>query len=36
MLRSDRCDFSDACIIVKGTITVKNPNNDEYEKKNSF
>ena len=22
MLRSDLCDFSDACIVVKGTITL--------------
>ena len=27
MLRSDLCDFSDAYIVVKGTITVTNPNN---------
>ena len=27
MLRSDLCDFSDACIIVKGTITVTKPDN---------
>ena len=27
MLRSDLCDFSDASIVVKGTITVTNPNN---------
>ena len=26
MLRSDLCDISDAYIIVKGTITVTNPN----------
>ena len=26
MLRSDLCDFSDAYIVVKGTITVTNPN----------
>ena len=26
MLRSDLCDFSDAWIVVKGTITVANPN----------
>ena len=32
MLRSDLCDYSDAYIVVKGTITVTNPNNDEYEK----
>ena len=27
MLRSDLCDFSDAYIVVKGTITVNAPNN---------
>ena len=27
MLRSDLCDFSDAYIVVKGTITSTNPNN---------
>ena len=27
MLRSDLCDYSDAYIIVKGTITVVRPNN---------
>ena len=27
ILRSDLCDFSDAYIIVKGDITVINPNN---------
>ena len=32
MLRSDLCDYSDAYIVVKGTITVTNPSNDEYEK----
>ena len=26
MLRSDLCDYSDAYIVVKGTITVVNPN----------
>ena len=33
MLRSDLCDFSDAYIVVKGKITVTNPNNDAYDKK---
>ena len=28
MLRSDLCDFSDAYVWVKGTITVTNPNNN--------
>ena len=27
MLRSELCDFSDAYIVVKGTITVVRPNN---------
>ena len=27
MLKSDLCDYSDAYIIVKGTIIVTNPNN---------
>ena len=27
MLRSDLCDYSDAYIIVRGTIIVTNPNN---------
>ena len=33
MLRSDLCCFSDAYIIVKGTITVTNPNDVNYDKK---
>ena len=33
MLRSDLCDYSDAYILVKGKITVTNPNNDAYDKK---
>ena len=32
MLRSDLCDCNDAYIIVKGKITVTNPNNDVYDK----
>ena len=32
MLRSDLCDFSDAYIVVKGTITVTNPNNAKKKK----
>ena len=32
-MRSDLCDFSDAYIVVKGKITVTNPNNDAYDKK---
>ena len=34
MLRSDLCDFSDAYIVVKGTITVTNPNNAKKKKIN--
>ena len=33
MLRSDLWDFSDAYIVVKGTITVTNPDNSAYEEK---
>ena len=36
MLKSDLCDFSDAYIVVKGKITVTNPNNDAYDKKGAF
>ena len=36
MLRSDLCDYSDAYIIVKGNITVINPDNDAYDKKLAF
>ena len=33
MLRFDLCDYSDAYILVKGKITVTNPNNNAYDKK---
>ena len=33
MLRSDLCDYYDAYILVKGKITVTNPNNNAYDKK---
>ena len=33
MLRSDLCDYSDAYIIVKGTITVTRPGSIMYDKK---
>ena len=33
MLRSDLRDFSVAYIVVKGKITVANPNNNAYDKK---
>ena len=34
MLRPDLCDFSDAYVDVKGTITVTNSDNNAYDKKN--
>ena len=36
MLRSDLCDFSDAYIVVKGDITVTNPNNAKRNKAVAF
>ena len=36
MLRSDLCDFSDAYIVVKGDITVTNPNNAKRNKSVTF
>ena len=36
MLRSDLCDFSDAYIVVKGTITVTNPNDTKKYKAVAF
>ena len=36
MLRSDLCDYSDAYIVVKGTITVTDPNSANYDKKLAF
>ena len=36
MLRSDLCDFSDANIVVKGTITVTNPNDAKRNKAIAF
>ena len=35
-LRSDLCDFSDVYIAVKGTITVSDPTNANYDKKLAF
>ena len=32
MLRSDLCDYSDVYIVVKGTITVTDPDNDACDK----
>ena len=36
ILRSDLCDYSDAYIVVKGKITVTNPDNNAYDKKSAF
>ena len=36
MLRSDLCNYSDAYAVVKGGITVTDPNNDAYDKKLAF
>ena len=36
MLRSDKCDYSDAYIVVKGKFTVTNSDNDVYYKKLAF
>ena len=36
MLRSDLCDFSDAYIVVKGNITVTNPDNAKRNKAVAF
>ena len=36
MLRSGLCDYSDAYIVIKGNITVTNPDNDAYDKKVAF
>ena len=36
ILRSGLCDYSDASIVVKGTIIVTKPNSDLYEKKLAF
>ena len=36
MLRSDLCDYSNAYIVVKGTITVTNPNNAKRNKAVTF
>ena len=33
MLRSDLCDFSDAYIVLKGTITVTDPDNAKRKQK---
>ena len=36
MIRSDLCNFSDAYIVIKGTITLTNPNDANYKKQISF
>ena len=36
MLRSDLCDFSDVYIVVKGTITVTDPDNAKRNKSVAF
>ena len=36
MLRSDLCDFSDAFVIVKGTITVTDPDDAKRNKSVAF
>ena len=36
MLRSDLCDFSDAYIVVKGNITIANPDNAKKNKAIAF
>ena len=36
MLRYDLCDFSDVYIVVKGTITVTNPDNAKRNKSVAF
>ena len=33
MLRSDLCDYRDACIVVKGAISVTRSNNNAYDMK---
>ena len=36
ILQSDLCDYSDAYIVVKGTITVERPDNNAYDNKLAF
>ena len=36
MLQSDLCDYSDACIVTKGKITVTGANDNAYDKKLAF
>ena len=36
MLQSDLCDYSDAYVVVKGTINVTDSNDNAYDKKLAF
>ena len=36
MLQSELCDYSDAYIVVEGTITVTDPNDANYKKELAF
>ena len=36
MLQSDFCDYNDAYIVFKGTITITEPNDAAYDKKLAF
>ena len=36
ILRSELCDYSDAYIVVRGTINVTDSNNNAYDKKRTF
>ena len=36
MITSDLCNYSDTYIVLKGTITVTDPNNDGYDKELTF
>ena len=36
MLQSDLCDYSDAYIVVKGTVNITDPNNNTNDQKLSF
>ena len=36
MLQSDLCDYSGAYIVLEGTITIADPNDDAYDKKLAF
>ena len=36
MLQSDLCDYSDAYIVLKGTITVTDPDNNALQQESGF